>query len=68
MDNQIRVGDRIRIETLEANGWGRVTFIDVARLLSHHTFPIQLELDEPYDDSGQVVYRVSLEDIKEKES
>lgn len=67
MGTTLKENDRVYMKTIEGEGWGRVVYIDRLSYSLHHTFPIQLELDQPYDDSGQTIYRVSLLDIVQKE-
>lgn len=54
---------RVVVSDEWVEGTATVTFIDQPILYNHWENPIQVELDEPYDDSGQVMYRCSLLEI-----
>lgn len=54
---------RVVVKTDWVEGTATVTFIDQANLYNHWVSPIQVELDRPYDDSGQTMYRCSLLEI-----
>jgi hypothetical protein len=58
-----KVSDRIHVNTYFHNGAGTVVFVDNASLFEKHCFPIQVELDEPYDDSEQKMIRINLKEI-----
>lgn len=58
-----QVGDRVVFTGEFVQGTGIITFIDQPNLYNHWVSPIQLELDAPYDDSGQTMQRASLTEI-----
>jgi hypothetical protein len=66
------VGDRVHVKINEAHmkvdGAGVVTHIWKDALYIHEFCPIQVELDEPYDDSGQLMVRASLKEVKPLEA
>ncbi|MFS0777658.1 hypothetical protein ABC255_16865 [Neobacillus sp. 3P2-tot-E-2] len=53
-----QVGDRV-IVTVELfglkEGLATIVYIDFPTLFAHESCPIQVELDEPYDGSGQIL-------------
>ncbi|WP_035519023.1 hypothetical protein [Halobacillus karajensis] len=59
------LNDRVLVDTFYYTGWGTVEFIDKPNLYTNQFMPIQLIIDEPYDKSGQLTYRVNLKDIQE---
>jgi hypothetical protein len=66
-----QVGDRVKV-TVKGTAWlkhvknapATIVHIDNQALYQHHFCPIQVELEEPYDDSGQAIIRVCLREIK----
>ncbi|MDQ0255545.1 hypothetical protein J2S74_002927 [Evansella vedderi] len=56
-------GDRVFIKTDVCEGYGTVTHVDHPTIYQHHFLPIQLELEQPYDESGATMFRVSLKEI-----
>lgn len=68
-----KVGDRVLVN-LDASYFqlkdvpATITFLDYGSGLYRHEFaPVQVLLDEPYDESGQRMLRVSLRDVRKLE-
>jgi len=59
----IRVGDKVTIPEI---GTGVVTFIDTPNIYEHHYQPIQIELDEPFDNHLCYTYRTNLKELEGK--
>lgn len=57
------IGDRVHVQDEFVIGTGTIVFIDQPNLYNHYWNPIQVELDSPYDDSQQIVYRFSLSEV-----
>jgi hypothetical protein len=58
-------GSRVKVLSLDIKG--TITYIDTPSLFVDHFYPIQVELDEPWDkDSSSVqrVYRTNLKDLR----
>ncbi|MGG3561672.1 hypothetical protein ABES03_08710 [Neobacillus rhizosphaerae] len=67
----LKVGDRVAVTIKGRANWlklknapATVMYIDQPTLYTHHMNPVQVELDEPYDEHGQKVIRVSLKEVK----
>jgi hypothetical protein len=56
-----KLGSRVRIKSVNIKG--RVFYIHTPDLYADHMHPVQVELDKPYDDSGQTMYRTNLHDL-----
>lgn len=41
-----------------------VTYIDEPNIYNHYLNPIQIELNKPYDESGQKVIRLNIKEVK----
>jgi hypothetical protein len=62
-----QIGDRVKVTVDNFELKERpatIVYIDSPTIFSHEFSPIQVELDKPYDDSGQTIIRVSLREIK----
>jgi hypothetical protein len=53
------IGDQVEIVSIGATG--SIMHIDYNNLYDHHFFPIQVDLDNPYE--CQNIYRTSLKDV-----
>lgn len=58
---RLKKGRRVKIVSLGIKG--KVVYVDEKNYFSHHLYPIQVELDKPYDESGQTTYRTNLLDL-----
>ncbi|MEH7116888.1 hypothetical protein V7128_05600 [Neobacillus vireti] len=65
------VGDRVKVNIRNKTSWlklkdapATIFYIDHKTLYAHHLRPIQVELDDPYDEHGQTMLRVSVKEIK----
>lgn len=54
-------GDRVRLKSVNIKG--TIFYVDNRHLFVDHFYPIQVELDKPYDENGQTMYRTNLPDI-----
>lgn len=54
-------GQRVRVKGLDIKG--RITYIDKPNYFNHEFHPIQIELDKPYDEIGQTMYRTNVKDV-----
>ena len=61
LDKLPEVNGRVRIKHLNIKG--TVVYIAKEYLFANHMYPIQVKLDQPYDDSGQTMYRTNLKEI-----
>jgi hypothetical protein len=63
-----KVGDKVLV-TINAgfiqleNAPATIVHIDERHIYDHWTMPIQVELPNSYDDSGQTVLRVNLKEL-----
>lgn len=58
---KLEEGQRVKIKPLAIKGV--VTYINQKDYFNHHMRPIQVELDKPYDESGQTTYRTNMFEI-----
>lgn len=54
-------GQRVRVKSVNIKG--TIFYIDQPNYFNHHFHPIQITLDKPYDDLGQVMFRTNVKDI-----
>jgi hypothetical protein len=57
----LRENDRVRVKSLNIKG--KIVYIDYPNIYNHFYSPFQIELDKPYDEHDQTVYRTSIKDI-----
>jgi hypothetical protein len=65
----MKVGDRVIVNIIAGHLLitemkATIVHIDERALYVHEFCPIQVELDEPYDDSGQTIIRCSLKEVR----
>lgn len=58
---EVKKGMRVRVKSLNIKG--KVFYINWPLLYADHMYPIQVELDKPYDEHGQTMYRTNLKDL-----
>lgn len=56
------VGDRVKV--LSLNLKATVTYVDMRNIYIGHFYPIQVELDEPWESSIQTTHRTSIDDLR----
>lgn len=54
-------GTRMKVKSLGIKG--TIFYVDNPNIYNHHMHPVQVELDKPYDESGQTMYRTNLKDL-----
>lgn len=54
-------GQRVRVKSVNIKG--TIFFIDQPNYFNHHFHPVQITLDEPYDDLGQTMFRTNVRDV-----
>ncbi len=54
-------GDRVLVSSLQQRG--RIDYLDQRNLFHDHMYPVQVILDEPYEDTR--LYRTSIGDLAE---
>ncbi|WHZ05851.1 hypothetical protein QNH48_15020 [Neobacillus sp. YX16] len=64
-----RVGDRVVVNVVDGcwnlvDKRGTIFYIENKSLYVQHIPSIQVKLDEPYDDSGQTMFRVNVKEIR----
>lgn len=59
--NMLKIGQRVRVKNLNIKG--TIFYIDKPNYYVHHLSPIQVELDKPYDEHGQVMVRTNVKDV-----
>lgn len=57
----LREGQRVRVKSIDSKG--RIFYINQADYYEDHFLPIQIELDTPYSEHGQTMYRTDIKDI-----
>jgi len=57
-----KIGDRVRIPSVNIKG--KVEFVNTNDIFFNERCAIQVLLDKPYDDSGHLMLRTNLTDIK----
>jgi hypothetical protein len=62
MPKILKEGTRVRVLSLDIKG--KIFYIDYRMISYPHTYPVQIELDKPYDESGQTMYRTNFWDLK----
>lgn len=61
MKTMPKEGMRVKVKSVEQKG--KIFYIDHASLYLPHFLPIQVELDQPYDEHGQRMYRTDIKDL-----
>ena len=64
----LKIGDMVWIDCDWYKGKATVNYIDHPSLYQHHLYPIQVELEEAYDKTGQKLLRVNLKEIQIEEN
>lgn len=57
----LKLKQRVRVKSINAKG--KIFYIDQPDYFNHHNRPIQVELDKPYGDADQTMYRTDVLDI-----
>lgn len=57
----LKEGQRVRVKSLNIKG--TVSFVDQPNYFLDYMHPIQVELDRPYDEHKQTMFRTNIKDI-----